>query len=703
MHLKLYKHINRSSYVKHTINFILPPLLFKVIQVSQKRYEKITQNFLPNYVFLKQKEMQNNLANQHSLYLRQHAKNPVHWQPWSEATLTMAKAKDKPLIISIGYSSCHWCHVMEKEVFEHHDAAKLMNDNFICIKVDREELPHIDHLYMDAVQMIAGSGGWPLNVFALSDGTPFYGGTYFPKENWNSLVERLSITYKTKRELINQTANEIAEKLVLHEKSLQNKNVQAVHGDFKQILNDQWRSNFDHRYGGEMGAPKFPMPVKLGALLDLALIENNVNLQQTVFHTLSQMAAGGIYDHVGGGFARYSVDEKWLVPHFEKMLYDNAQLLPLYAKANAVKSNTLFEHTLSQSFEFLKREMKVGKGMYASAIDADSEGVEGKYYVWNYDDFASVIEDSKWIDFFGVTEAGNWEKTNVLHFNFEQEHVYFENENSKTFLKELDAIKQNLLLKREERIRPVRDDKAITSWNALLARGFLEVYQYNRNESYLKEAQEVLNNITSAWKSNGYLPRMLNYEATEGYLDDYAFAMQAVYKLYIITHEEKWLKYVEELMKYTLKKFKGEGDVLLNFYPIDQQLFSKKAEWMDTVIPSSNSVIAELLFDLGYVLKRTELSAMYFQMIDQMKPLVYKYPLALGGWVKAALMAENKYFVSVGADHNSEEIHAYFNRNHIWPDMLPLKEQTDQIIVCKGNNCYEPVSDIVMLKSFLID
>jgi uncharacterized protein YyaL (SSP411 family) len=646
--------------------------------------------------------MQNNLANQHSLYLRQHAKNPVHWQPWSEETLALAKEQDKPLIISIGYSSCHWCHVMEKEVFEHHDAAKLMNENFICIKVDREELPHIDHLYMDAVQMISGSGGWPLNVFALSDGTPFYGGTYFPKQQWNSLVDRLSVTYKTKRNLIDQTANEIKEKIELHENRLQ-RNVfnQSVNIDLKQVLNDQWRSNFDHENGGDKGAPKFPMPVKLDALFGLALIEDNVNLQNTIFHTLSKMAAGGIYDHVGGGFARYSVDEEWLVPHFEKMLYDNAQLLPLYAKANAVKPNPLFDHVVNQSFEFLLREMKVGKGMYASAIDADSEGVEGKFYVWGNSEFSNVVNDLKWSEFFKVTEAGNWEKTNILNFDLEKLYEHYSDNNSNEFYKELSLVKQKLLQKRELRVRPVTDEKAITSWNALLAKGFLEAYRYTKKEMLLVEAREILENISNDWKSKGYLSRMLNYEATEGFLDDYAFAMQSMYDLYVLTHEEKWKKLVEELMEYTLEKFKAEGDVLLNFYPIDQKLFSKKAEWMDTVIPSSNSVIAELLFNLGYVLKRTDWTSMYFQVMEQMKPLIYNHPLALGGWVKSALLSENKYFVTVGSIFDKDEIEMFFTRNRIWPDILPGEANMEEIIVCKGNNCFEPVKDMAAMKTLL--
>jgi len=404
---------------------------------------------------------------------------------------------------------------------------------------------------------------------------------------------------------------------------------------------------------------------------------------------------------VGGGFARYSVDEEWLVPHFEKMLYDNAQLLPLYARANEVKPNAHFGHTLSQSFEFLKREMKVGKGMYASAIDADSEGVEGKFYVWNYSDFVNVVNESKWIKFFNVTETGNWEKTNVLNFSFEDYNEYINGPDNDEFLKDLNQIKQKLLQKREDRIRPVRDDKAITSWNALLAKGFLDVYRYNSEEDFLKESKDIVDLIASKWKSKGYLPRMLNYEATEGYLDDYAFAMQAIYKMYVITHEEMWLRLAEEMMEYTLKKFKADGDVLLNFYTIDQQLFSKKAEWMDTVMPSSNSVIAELLFNLGYVLKRTDWSSMYFKVIEQMKPLIHSHPLALGGWVKATLLTEDKYFVTVGGNHDRNEIDAFFARNRIWPDLLPGAEDADNIIVCKGNNCFEPVNEIPKMKALL--
>src|SRR6056297_788708 len=271
----------------------------------------------------------NKLTNEHSLYLQQHAKNPVNWYPWGAEAFEKAKAENKPLIVSIGYSSCHWCHVMESEVFEHADAAKLMNEKYVCIKVDREERPDVDQVYMDAVQMITGSGGWPLNVFVLPDGRPFYGGTYFPKDRWMSLLEKLAITYKNQHDLIVKTAGEIQNKVEDTEQILHSSHrEESTYKELTTQLLESWKQNHDTENGGDKGAPKFPMPVRLAALFDLAITENRHQIKQEVLHTLKKMASGGIYDHVGGGFSRYSVDENWHVPHFENMLYDNAQLLP---------------------------------------------------------------------------------------------------------------------------------------------------------------------------------------------------------------------------------------------------------------------------------------------------------------------------------------------------------------------------------------
>ncbi len=651
---------------------------------------------------LKKEKAMNKLANEHSLYLQQHAKNPVNWYPWGTEAFEKAKAENKPLIVSIGYSSCHWCHVMESEVFEHADAAKLMNEKYVCIKVDREERPDVDQVYMDAVQMITGSGGWPLNVFVLPDGRPFYGGTYFPKERWMSLLEKLAITYEKQHDLIMKTAGEIQNKVEGTEQILHNS--QSEEPTYKELTArffEAWKQNFDTENGGDKGSPKFPMPVRIAALLDFSLSENREDNKNEVLLTLKKMASGGIYDQVGGGFSRYSVDAQWQVPHFEKMLYDNAQLLPLYAKAASITGNKAYRMVVDETFTFLEREMQVEKGMFASAIDADSEGVEGKFYVWDYHHFLKIVEDEQWAGFFHVKPEGNWEKTNVLRVSATR--LFAENsKNQDKLLLQLKKVKQKLLAEREKKVRPVRDNKVITSWNAMLAIGFTQSYVALGDLRYLEKAGEILDQIRKKFKSTGKLPRILNYEAGEGMLDDYAFSAQAAYQFFTVTHEKEWLIFADQIFSKAVELFKEPKKYLLNYYPVKTDLFARKTEWMDTVQPSSNAIMAQVAWDLGYVLKKPEPTQLSQNMLQTMNKLLKKHPLMLSGWMKAAFNHHKKLFVSIGKDVDPVEVSKYFRNRGLWPDILPDEEiKRDEILVCRGQTCYAPVRSIAEVVELL--
>ncbi|MEQ8423664.1 MAG: thioredoxin domain-containing protein, partial [Cyclobacteriaceae bacterium] len=424
----------------------------------------------------------NRLINSTSPYLLQHANNPVDWYEWGEEALEKAKRENKPILVSIGYSSCHWCHVMEHESFENEDIAAIMNENFVSIKVDREERPDIDQIYMEAVQAMGINGGWPLNVFITPDQKPFYGGTYFPPKNWSQLLIQISKVYKEKREDINKSADELARQLASSD--LDRFRRQGMDGDLnskgsKQMF-DSLHSKFDSEWGGLDKAPKFVMPTQWLFLLRHYAKTKDKTALDMVELTLKKMAMGGLYDQVGGGFARYSVDGRWFAPHFEKMLYDNAQLLSLYSEAYAVTRDEFYKRVVYETAEWVQREMTSEDGGFYSALDADSEGEEGKYYVWKQQEFHSVTQrQPDWlIDYYSVTDSGNWEHGNNILFieKSEQQFISEHNITSQQLHNEIDKAKKLLLTSRNERVKPGLDDKVLTAWNAMTIHGLLDAY-----------------------------------------------------------------------------------------------------------------------------------------------------------------------------------------------------------------------------------
>ncbi len=424
----------------------------------------------------------NQLIHESSPYLLQHAYNPVNWYPWNEESLALAQKEDKPIIVSIGYSACHWCHVMERETFENEELAAMMNEYFINIKVDREERPDVDQIYMDAVQLMGISGGWPLNVFLSPDQKPFYGGTYFPPHSWRQILINVAGAFKENRQQLNESAEKFAQALRTSDLLKYDMGSDTSAFDFKKLEHAYAKlaAKFDRNRGGMNKAPKFPMPaIWLFLLRYYHFTKDDTTLQQ-VNLTLNEMAKGGIYDQVGGGFARYSVDADWLVPHFEKMLYDNGQLLSLYSQAYIITRNPLYKKVVYQTIDFLERELMNNEGGFYSALDADSEGEEGKFYVWHKNELESIFRESfsagqsdHLLEFYNITDSGNWEHgKNILHIKltasaFAKEKGIDETE----FLRLQDEAEKLLLVERSSRERPGMDDKILTGWNDIALKG----------------------------------------------------------------------------------------------------------------------------------------------------------------------------------------------------------------------------------------
>ncbi|MFT6246356.1 MAG: hypothetical protein ACJAXI_003134, partial [Crocinitomicaceae bacterium] len=487
----------------------------------------------------------NDLIKETSPYLLQHAHNPVNWVSWSDDVFERAKAENKLVLISVGYSACHWCHVMEHESFEDEEVAGLMNKLFINVKVDREERPDVDQVYMTAVQLMTQRGGWPLNCFTLPDGRPVYGGTYFPKEQWMHILRSLHHTYENDLEKVTEYAENLHEGIISSELITGSVSQYDFSKDKLDEIILRWSKNFDATYGGESKAPKFPLPSNFEFLLDYAVNSKDAKVRKHVENSLDCMAMGGIYDQIGGGFARYSVDMLWKVPHFEKMLYDNGQLVSLYTKAYKIFKKPLYKRTVDQTIEWLEREMTDESGAFYSALDADSEGVEGKFYVWTVAELESTLEgDFDWVrELYEVNQNGHWEDGNyVLLRRLSDKEILNKTKWSQLeFEENLSRVNDLLLTERSHRIRPGLDDKCLTSWNAMMLKGLCEAYTVFKEDSYLRLALK-----NAKWLENNQLREdgglWRNYKKgianIEGFLEDYAHVIDAFIALYSVSFDE---------------------------------------------------------------------------------------------------------------------------------------------------------------------
>ena len=622
----------------------------------------------------------NDLIHEASPYLLQHAHNPVNWKAWNPETLKRAKDENKLIIISVGYSACHWCHVMEEESFQNDSVAKLMNDHFISIKVDREERPDIDHIYMNAVQLMTGSGGWPLNCIALPDGRPIFGGTYFTKDNWKKVLVELSTLYKNNPD----KAKEYADKLIAGIKESELIHVNTEQADFSKAKEKKalknWQKVMDFDNGGLLAETKFPMPESLHYLLRYSQQNEEKSIQKYVDKTLLNMANGGIYDALGGGFCRYAVDQKWHIPHFEKMLYDNAQMVSLYADAYLVSKNPIYKKTVMETLEFVERELSGPKGEFYSSIDADSKDnkdklEEGNYYIWTTAELQSQLKSdyNLFKKYYNVNECGLWEANKYVFIKTQSDEIFAKNNSISVVALQTKVAswKKQLFKVRTSRSRPHRDDKTITSWNALMLKGYVDAYRVIHNPAYLKIALKNANFIlTNQLQKDGSLNHSYKNgkSSITGFAEDYAMVAEAYISLYQVTLDEKWLQTAKNLMDYSLAHFQDKKTKMFYFTSNSaQNLITRKMEIEDNVIPSSNSTIAKNLFFLGHYFSNTIYSKTAKQMLSNIINDAIESPTAYYNWLDLMLnYTDNYYEVAISgkeAVSKLKELHTHYIPN----------------------------------------
>ena len=657
----------------------------------------------------------NSLINETSPYLLQHAHNPVNWYAWNDETLEKAKQENKLILVSVGYSACHWCHVMEHESFEDETVAKIMNDYFICIKVDREERPDIDQVYMLAVQLMTGQGGWPLNCFALPDGRPIYGGTYFQKNQWINVLLNLSDLYKNEPEKAIDYAKQLTEGVKLAELVKESNPETQLSSSVIDECYTNWKLRMDNTDGGPNKAPKFPLPNNYQFLLQYSRLFNNTEAENHVHLTLKKMAFGGIYDQLGGGFARYSVDHYWKVPHFEKMLYDNAQLVSLYSEAFQATKNPLYQQIVFDSLKFVERELTSPEGAFYSALDADSEGVEGKYYVWQKEELQNILKDNfaVFADYFNINEIGFWEHDNYILLRNEEDEVIAKKHGLTT--PQLQSIiaecKQVLLPIREKRIRPGLDDKTLTSWNVLMAKGFVDAYKAFSNEHFLSIAKKNIDFIlnTQLDKENRLNHSYKNGKSSiNGFLEDYCFTIEALIAIYQITHDAFYLQKANDLMEYCIAHFKDSNSVMFFFTSDkDKALITRKMELADNVIPASNSSIAKSLFLLGHYFENEQYISYSKAMLRAVLEDISSYGAGYSNWGTLLIWFTKPFYevaiVGKTVNEKMSSLQKHYLPNVIFAgssieSSLPLLknrfiENETFIYVCKDKACLLPVKE----------
>jgi uncharacterized protein YyaL (SSP411 family) len=623
--------------------------------------------------------------------------------PWTEDAFDQARRQNKLVLISIGYSACHWCHVMAHECFEDQEVADLMNAHFVNIKVDREERPDVDQVYMSAVQLMTQKGGWPLNCITLPDGRPIYGGTYFPKEQWIHVLKSLVYTFQNDFDKVEEYAAKLHEGLSVNELIAIPQDEPNLQSEKLLELVARWKKQFDWMEGGMSRAPKFPMPNNYAYLLAHSRFFKDEKLQEYVRLTLDKMAFGGIYDQIGGGFTRYSVDMIWKVPHFEKMLYDNAQLMELFALGYEVLQEETYKKIVEEIFTWLQREMKDESGAYFSALDADSEGEEGKYYCWNERELKSLIREdyTLFADYYAVSNRGFWEEDKYILLKT-QSHAEF----SKKWnigMDELDTKvsewKSLLLSERQKRIAPGLDHKCLTSWNAQLIKGMCQAFNALHQEELLIEARKIGKWILSCQlKSNGTLYHV-NTNGTasiDGFLEDYAHAIDAFIHLYQRTGELIWLEQAKIWASLVEKEFMHPESKMCYFTSNDTELVVRKMEIHDNVIPSSNSVMARNFYRLGTYFRDDHWIENARQMLANMYDGMETYGSGYSNWAQLLLEMSQGF----------TEVHLIgitSNESITWPDNCLISYHTEVpmsasyspgIFVCAKGTCYPALTTL---------
>ncbi len=706
----------------------------------------------------------NQLSKETSPYLLQHAHNPVHWYAWKPEAFEKARREDKPILVSIGYSTCHWCHVMERESFENQSVADFMNAHFVCIKVDREERPDVDQIYMEACQIISGSGGWPLNCFLTPDTRPFFAGTYYPptpaygRPSWQQILQNMAGAYQQKRDVVEEQADKLtgiirdADKNYTKKKAISNdfqaktsvntegSDFQAENAviarheatfgsDFSAIFNPtllekiyhNLADRFDRVEGGFGGAPKFPSTMSIQYLLDYYFYTKNEDALKHAELSLEKMIQGGIYDQIGGGFARYATDRAWLIPHFEKMLYDNALLIQVISDAYKLTKKTIYKETIAETLDFIYREMVNTEGVFFSAYDADSEGVEGKFYVWTKAEIDAILGDESplFCAFYDVTEEGNWEENTILWREVSYEN-FAENQNLDIFevKKRLKSAREQLFLVRNKRIKPSLDDKILLSWNALMISAFAKAFEALNTEGYQKTAVDALDFILIHFKNSegGYFHTYKNGQAQyAAFLEDYAYLIEALLDVYGFTWNTKYLINAKELTDYVLDNFYDPADGLFYFTSKNQtDILLRKKELYDSATPSGNSTMVKNLSRLGVIFDNPTYKNAHFELLKTVVDSVKMYPTSFSKWASSMLSLVHPPFeIAVLGDDAFDKsliINTLFLPNKIL--MASIDKNTDfplldrpttegGIFVCQNYTCQLPVQTVAAFEKLV--
>jgi uncharacterized protein YyaL (SSP411 family) len=658
--------------------------------------------------------MPNRLIDETSPYLLQHANNPVDWYAWGSEALERAAKEDKLILLSIGYSACHWCHVMEHESFENPAIADIMNRNFVNIKVDREERPDLDQIYMTAVQIMTGSGGWPMTVFLLPTGEPIFGGTYFPPDDrygrpgFRRLLETIAEAYRTRRAEIHENAKTFREHF---SRQAFRKNEGATID--ASVLETAYRalgSRFDPREGGFGGAPKFPPSMSIDFLLHHYNRTRDDHALHMAILTLDKMACGGMYDQVGGGFHRYSTDDHWLVPHFEKMLYDNALLARVYVDAFRAIGDPLYKRIAEETLDFVIREMRAPNGAFYSTQDADSEGVEGKFYVWSLNEFRHVVgEDADLLaNYFNVSEHGNWEETNILHVTSQPDEK---------LKPKIEAARKKLYAAREKRVRPGRDEKILTDWNGLMLRAFIEAAGCLQRDDYRAVAEANANFILKTmWDGNRLLHSYKDGRARfNAYLDDYANLVDALFALYELTFDYQWLEAAVRITDRMIEQFWDADGGGFYFTGKDHEaLLARTKDFFDNATPSGNSVAADVLLRMASVLDRDDYRKKSEDIFLAAAELMKQYASGFGRMLGAldyyvgpskeiALIGSPEPFVSVLRKRYSPRVVVAAGSD----DRIALLRNRPKVggqptaYICENFTCKQPVTDVASFEEQL--
>ena len=646
----------------------------------------------------------NNLAKASSPYLQQHAHNPVQWYEWGTTALEKAKSENKPLLISIGYSACHWCHVMAHEVFENEESAAIMNQYFVNIKIDREERPDIDQVYMDAIQMLTGRGGWPLNIFALPDGRPFHGGTYFPKKDWDIILNQLAELWQTKPETIYEYATKLTEGIKISN-SPSYKKTDWTENDFHYSIH-QFKATWDMEYGGFNRAPKFPLPVVYKFALHYFHLYHDPEVFEWLMLSIKRMSLGGLYDTVGGGYSRYSVDARWHAPHFEKMLYDNAQLLSLLAETYMVTHDEFLKIKIEETHQFILDELQNPEGGIYSALDADSEGEEGKYYCYTWDDLVRIGLPNEYVlKYFNLTKNGNWEHGKNILFATQTPQDFAKTHHIEflKFEKEIAEFLKTLKKERLTRIKPGLDDKILTSWNAMAATGLLKSFQATGNINYLETAEKILNFIEdNLWKDGELYRNYKNNKATiPAFLEDYVLLAEALTLAYQLTFKDNYLLKAKNILTHVLQNFEQTDNPFYIFNPDPEgELFVKKTDLGDDVIPSANSVLCELLLKHSFYFEKPEWREIALSMLQNIRSQVLQGPAWYSNWLSAAMLFHSGINQLTIAGKQETNLDGNYLPNTILTKpsaSIPLSSSklgaNEGFYICRDFECFEPEID----------